>query len=151
MTIKTFTLRVPVNYDLDWAEAVRRGAPQTAKTSEIYGTDGREPPPVNHKAVENIIIVEFGRTMISRQVIEYARTECLPPADTRTLLSIGENFPDLPDSRHRPFMDLVTMRVLRRDGWRAPHLAYLDGSRCIDLGWYASPWGAGFSFVFKRP
>ena len=149
--MKTFSLRVPVNYDLSLAEAVRRGAPQTMKNSDIYTIAGREHSPTKHKAVENVIIVEFGRTMVSRQVIEYARNEDLSPADILTLLAVGENFPDLPNSRRRPFMDLVTMRVLKRNGWRAPHLAYLDGSRCIDLGWYASPWDSGFSFVFKKP
>ena len=104
--IRTFRLAVPVNYDLEWVEAIRRGAPNTLKDSLIWGVSDQFPTDKKGTAVEKLSVVQFGPSFHHQDALDYAVSEKKAHIHPRLLWAIGEYHPQLAWEQNESWMFL---------------------------------------------
>ncbi|OGN06892.1 MAG: hypothetical protein A2750_02990 [Candidatus Yanofskybacteria bacterium RIFCSPHIGHO2_01_FULL_45_42] len=134
-SVRVFRLQVPVNYDLEWAEAIRRGAPNTSESSLIWTVSDQFPTDKKGTVTESVFVTQLGPSFRHQAALNYAVAEKKPHAHPRVIWAIGECHPKLAREQGKNWMFLNSGLTCAVDGYVfVPFLVVLeDGLRGADV------------------
>lgn len=144
--------RVPVNESRSWEEAVRAAGPNTGSDWDVWKVGNQYPPQAGVETKdEEVILVNFGRSMSLEDVLAWGREQYLRPKTPRACLAVSEHCLNLHQDLGLNEMAVVSLvpcsfeveqRVVSCWWRRSERGARL---RWFTHGWYTHDW-----FAFSR-
>lgn len=144
-------VHVPVNPSREWQEAVSAAGPDTGKDWEIRIVADNYQPQKGATEEREIILVNFGKSVTSQHVLDWAKLHGLFPEKARGMFAIGEHEPKLNFVLDMAYMAVVSLEECSFQGARrVPALWWHETFREANLFWFLGSWGDNYWFAFSR-
>ncbi len=146
-------LTVRVDDTRDWKEAINLGAPNTAYDQDIRLVASYYQPGKSSGCMTEVACVNFGpRKVDEAEVVVWGHeSHFLKPASSRTILSIGEQYPQLHREWNQECLFLAVQEYCNFDAKIVcPYLIYTDKVRLAALGRLDVPCVKSCWFAFVR-
>lgn len=146
--------QVPVNYDLDWNEAVSQAGPNTGADWDVRKVGHLYVAKRHGLVLTDITLVNFGEDVESEQVLEFGR-EYWPwrvrVMDPRECFALGAYRPNLHQELGLEAMAAVSLEKCDFRGEpRVPGVWWRGAGRGADLRWFVGGWRPHCWFGFVR-
>ena len=149
--VYTFTLQVPVNYDLGWVEMVRNLGKKISMGLHVASIGDRFPTEKTGVIVEDLTVVNFDEYESLMSIQIYAQKHEILPAHPRVLFAIAEHYPMLSYKRGLPHMEFISPCICKIEHSERVLVLWCDeDGRCsINLSLKPGRFPADRWFVFS--
>lgn len=147
---KIHVVSVPVNESRAWKDAVSVAGPNTGRDWDIWRVGDQYPPMVGAtQGLQQVILVNFGKYMRSKDVLVWSKTQNLRPASPRSVFAIGDHCPNLNRDLAMDYMAVISLVPSSFGGRRqVPDVWWGRSERGACLGWFDDEWDVHCWFAF---
>ena len=135
-----------------WEDAVSAAGPNTDRDWDVWKVSDQYPPMVGAtQDLQQVILVNFGKYMRSKDVLAWGKTQNLHPSSPRSVFAIGKRCPNLNRDLAIDYMAVVSLISCSFEGRRqVPSFWWFKSKRKAYLCWFDGGWYEYCWFAFVR-